>query len=41
MLTCLYLPLLIVGGGYIAISFLVGGLVDSRAGRLPLHSRHH
>jgi membrane protein implicated in regulation of membrane protease activity len=28
MLTCFYLSLLIVGGGYIAISFLVGELVD-------------
>jgi membrane protein implicated in regulation of membrane protease activity len=28
MLTCFYLSLLIVGGGYIAITFIVGELVD-------------
>jgi membrane protein implicated in regulation of membrane protease activity len=28
MLTCFYLSLLIIGGGYIAITFLVGELVD-------------
>ncbi|MDH4207892.1 MAG: hypothetical protein OEV76_03365, partial [Anaerolineae bacterium] len=28
MLTCLYVSLLIIGGGYIAISFIVGELLD-------------
>jgi hypothetical protein len=28
MLTCFYMSLLIVGGGYIALTFIVGELVD-------------
>jgi len=31
MLTCFYLSLLILGGGYIAITFLVGEVVGFRA----------